>query len=93
MNYLTYGQRVILDGYLDRLNPQFVYDEDTCILIPTCAIIEDLACAALFDINAVADYMAEKGYSYHCIHADGVSGWLVQCPKGLDADEDEGGEE
>lgn len=92
-NDLTYGQRVVLEGYFSNLRPRYAYNEKECILLPTCAVIDDLACSVLLDINAVADFMAEKGYCYHYIHSDDVSGWMFERPKGLDADEDECNEE
>lgn len=76
-SHLTPGQTEILRAYLAPFSPSAEYNPDTDRLLSTEIILADLGDAAEFDLNPVADFLVAQGYRYHCLHADGISGWIL----------------
>lgn len=81
MNELTPGMIAVLMAYLAPFEPSDTYDNNTDRLLSTEIIISDLGDAADLNMNPVADFMAGQGYRYHCIHDDGISGWILRPKK------------
>lgn len=78
MNELSPGMIAVLEAYLAPFIPADTYDADIDTLISTEIIVADLGDAADLTINGVADYMATHEFRYHCIHDDGISGWVLR---------------
>ncbi len=80
---LTVGQKAVIDGYLQRYEPTETYDEETCTIFETTAIIDDLSQMCDFDRNSLADYLASLGYRFHLVTDKdslfyGISGWILK---------------
>ena len=78
MNELTPGMIEILKAYLAPFAPADTYNDSTDRLVSTEIIVSELVDAADLSLNPVADYMAQNGFRYHCIHSDGISGWILR---------------
>ena len=78
MNALTPGMLEVLGAYLAPFIPADTYNDDTDRLLSTEIIIGDLEDAATLSMNDVADYMVARGYHYHCLHDDGIAGWILR---------------
>lgn len=75
---LTPGQKAVIDGYLQNYEPSETYDSETCMLIDTRTIIDDLTQMCDFDQNSLADYLATLGYKFYILTEDGISGWILK---------------
>lgn len=77
---MTSGQLAILDGWLAQFCPVEPEDFDTDLdmVFPTEQISADLSDMAEWDLNEVADHIAERGFRFMpdvpgCIH-----GWVFR---------------
>ena len=72
------GMKAAMDGYLADFEPAETYNSETDILWSSEAIVNELEPVYDATINEVSNYMAACGYSYHFIHADRISGWILR---------------
>lgn len=78
MNELTPGMAEVINAYLAPFEPAESFNADTDRLISTEIIIAEVGDGADIEMNLLADYMAGRGFHYHCIHDDGISGWILR---------------
>lgn len=64
---LTPGQKAVIDGYLQRYEPTETFEEDSCTILETSAIIDEISNMCDFDRNTLADYLASIGYRFHIV--------------------------
>ena len=79
---LSIGQRAVVDAYLSDCIPANDCNPETDYLYDTATMIMEMDSMADLDANALTDYLAEKGFSAHYTHEDGISGWVLRCKDG-----------
>ncbi len=79
---LSIGQRAVVDAYLADCVPAKEFNAETDYLYDTATMIMEMDSMADLDANALADYLAEKGYIAHYVHEDCMYGWVLRCKDG-----------
>lgn len=79
---MSVGQMAVVDAYLSDCIPAKGYNPETDYLYDTDTMIMEMGSMADLDANALADYLAEKGFTANYTHEDGISSWILRCKDG-----------
>jgi len=75
---LSIGQKAIIDGYLNPFEPAAIYEPNTCVIMDTQSIINELNEMCDFDSVFLADYLATLGYTVYASLEDSTIGWILK---------------